>query len=113
MTVNQVDRAVGRRIRDLRRGRGKTQSELAVAIGIRYGQIREHEAGLVRPSPLRLWAIAAALDVGVARFFDDIGPAAPGPAHSRAAGEDGPVGSLGARRERGRDRGPDRGRGPI
>lgn len=68
--MNKVDAFVGRRIRELRRRRGKTQSELAGAIGVKFQQVQKYEAGTNRVSASRLWAIAAALDVAIERFFD-------------------------------------------
>lgn len=67
-----VDQHVGHRIRLRRRILGKTQKDLAAAVGIKFQQIQKYETGTNRVSASRLWEIAHTLDVPVAYFFDGL-----------------------------------------
>lgn len=67
-----VDNHVGQRIRGLRRALGKTQQDLAEAVGIKFQQIQKYETGTNRVSASRLWDIAAALDTPITYFFEGI-----------------------------------------
>ena len=64
-----VDRAVGRQIRRIRRERGFTQRNLAVAAKISIVTIRAYELGRLRVPPERLAAIAEILKTRVSAFF--------------------------------------------
>lgn len=68
---NFIDVAVGQRLADRRAALGMNQSTLAKALGITFQQIQKYETGTNRIAVSRLWAIAKALDVNVAYFFDD------------------------------------------
>lgn len=68
---NSIDVAVGQRLADRRTALGMNQSSLAKALGITFQQIQKYETGTNRIAVSRLWAIAKALDVNVAYFFDD------------------------------------------
>jgi|GEM_PF-976819 len=58
------DSSVGREIRALRRGQGRTQKELARVVGVTGAQLHRYEAGTTRIAASRLIAIANALGVG-------------------------------------------------
>jgi transcriptional regulator with XRE-family HTH domain len=66
-----ADAAVGRRIRELRRAAGKTQKELADAVGVTTAQLHRYEAGATRVAASRLLMIADALGVRVERLMGD------------------------------------------
>jgi transcriptional regulator with XRE-family HTH domain len=48
-----ADRVVGARIKALRKIRGMTQTELALAVGVSFQQIQKYEKGRNRANPLR------------------------------------------------------------
>jgi len=78
-----VDRHVGRLIRLRRRALGMSQTALAAALGISFQQVQKYERGRNRVSASTLHALAAALEVGVADFFEGL-PAAAGGARAAA-----------------------------
>lgn len=70
--MTEVDTFVGKQIRARRMERGKSQTDLAEAIGVRFQQIQKYESGVNRVSASRLWAIADALETPVEYFFDGL-----------------------------------------
>ena len=62
-TPTLSDSSVGREIRALRRAQGRTQKELARAIGVTGAQLHRYEAGTTRIAASRLITIAEALGV--------------------------------------------------
>lgn len=70
--ANPIDLHVGRRLRQRRRVLGLTQQRLADDVSIRFQQIQKYESGANRISASRLWALARALDVPVAYFFEGL-----------------------------------------
>src|SRR5579872_4283748 len=70
-----VDRAVGRRVRMLRVGRGLSQGRLADALGVTFQQVQKYELGSNRISASKLYEIARFLGVEVAELFADAGAA--------------------------------------
>ncbi|SFR43133.1 helix-turn-helix domain-containing protein [Litoreibacter janthinus] len=64
-----VDIHLGRRLRHRRWVLGKTQGELADALGVRFQQVQKYESGTNRISASRLWDIAKALEVPIDHFF--------------------------------------------
>ena|SRR5919202_5021487 len=69
-----VDHLVGARIRLRRQTIGMTQTELAEQIGVTFQQVQKYELGTNRVGASRLAAIAAALRVPVAFFFEELRP---------------------------------------
>jgi transcriptional regulator with XRE-family HTH domain len=67
-----VDRYVGRQIRERRIVRGLTQAEIADRIGITLQQLSKYERGINRLSAGRLWALARALGVEVGWVFEGL-----------------------------------------
>jgi len=67
--ADAVDRAVGRRIAARRAALGRSQSALALDLGISFQQLQKYEAGLNRVSASRLHHIALLLAVPVAELF--------------------------------------------
>jgi transcriptional regulator with XRE-family HTH domain len=72
---DRVDEHLGRRLLHRRRALGLTQGQVASAIGVRFQQIQKYECGASRMSPIRLVALAQALDVEVAYFFEGLAAA--------------------------------------
>src|SRR5579862_9281846 len=70
--TNDIDRHLGKRLRQRRRTLGLTQQQLAQAVGVRFQQIQKYECGANRISAARLWRIAAALEVAVGYFYDGL-----------------------------------------
>lgn len=67
--ADAVDHAVGRRIAERRAALGRSQSALALDLGISFQQLQKYEAGLNRVSASRLHHIALLLGVPVADLF--------------------------------------------
>jgi transcriptional regulator with XRE-family HTH domain len=62
---------IGGRLREFRKRRGLTQEQLAVMVDVTFQQIQKYENGFTRLNTDKLQAVAQALDVPVAAFFDD------------------------------------------
>jgi transcriptional regulator with XRE-family HTH domain len=69
---NQIDVAVGQRIRAFRKEANLSQTELADQIGVTFQQVQKYENGVNRVGAGRLTQIASALDVPIAAFFDGL-----------------------------------------
>jgi transcriptional regulator with XRE-family HTH domain len=70
--VQEMDRYVGRRMRERRILLGLTQQQLAELIGVTYQQAHKYENGLNRIAAGRLSGIAQALGVPIIYFFDGL-----------------------------------------
>ncbi len=70
--TNEIDRHLGKRLRQRRRLLGLTQQQIAEAVGVRFQQIQKYECGANRISAARLWLLAKALEAPVSSFFDGI-----------------------------------------
>jgi len=70
--MQDVDHHVARRMRERRIMLGLTQQQVAERIGVTYQQAYKYEAGGNRVSAGRLFAIAQALGVGPAHFFEGL-----------------------------------------
>jgi transcriptional regulator with XRE-family HTH domain len=66
-----IDKKIGLKIREMRKGWGLSQSELAERIGISFQQIQKYEKGSSRISVMRLLQISQALNVNVTAFFEE------------------------------------------
>jgi transcriptional regulator with XRE-family HTH domain len=73
--ANAVDRKVGQRVRSRRLEIGMSQERLAELLGVTFQQVQKYEKGVNRIAVSRLWDIATALELPVARFFDGAGGA--------------------------------------
>ena len=71
---NPIDVAVGERIRQLRKERRITQTELANAIGLTFQQIQKYEKARNRISASKLVQIAEIFEVDVAELFSPAHP---------------------------------------
>ena len=70
--TNEIDRHLGKRLRQRRRTLGLTQQQIAEAVGVRFQQIQKYECGANRISAARLWLLAKALEAPVGAFFEGI-----------------------------------------
>mgnify|MGYP003644066868 CR=1 FL=1 len=68
--TDPIDIAVGDRIRQLRKARGITQTELATAIGLTFQQVQKYEKARNRISASKLAQIAKIFNVDVAELFE-------------------------------------------
>ena len=69
---DDVDLAIGNRIRQRRREIGWTQVQLAEALGITYQQANKYELGRNRMSASRLWHAAQALNLTMDELFAEL-----------------------------------------
>ena len=69
ITVDEVCRVVGERVRELRRGRGETMARFAQAASISIGMLSKIEHGLTSPSLTTLSGLARAGGVPITAFF--------------------------------------------
>jgi len=65
-----TSKEIGENLRELRRRRGVTQEQLAGRINVSSQQIQQYESGSSRLNTDKLQAIAIALSVPIAAFFD-------------------------------------------
>lgn len=79
---HHIDIVVGQNVRMLRTRVGKTQVDVANALGITFQQIQKYEKGTNRVGASRLQNISSILNVPVSFFFED----APGDQASGASG---------------------------
>lgn len=70
--TNDIDRHLGKRLRQRRRMLGQTQQQIAEAVGVRFQQIQKYECGANRISAARLWLLAKALEAPVSSFFEGL-----------------------------------------
>jgi transcriptional regulator with XRE-family HTH domain len=71
--------AIGSRLRELRKGRGLTQAELARQIGIQQSDLSRMEKGEYRVSLDNLFKILGVFDLDLADFFGDTSKPADAP----------------------------------
>ena len=66
-----LKKTTGRKIKQIREGKGLTQQEVAVKVGVESdSQIRKWERGIRFPEPRNLVRLARALEVRVMELFD-------------------------------------------
>ena len=70
--TNAVDRRLGQRVRARRLEISMSQERLAELLGVTFQQVQKYEKGVNRIAASRLFAISAALDMPVARFYDGL-----------------------------------------
>lgn len=78
-TTSQIDILIGERIRDGRKAKMMSQTDLAEKLGVSWQQVQKYERGVNRVSAARLWEIADVLERPMAWFFADIGEELDGP----------------------------------
>ena len=70
MPITSLDLQIGRRIRERRWLLGLSQEKLANRVGLKFQQIQKYETGGAKVSAGRLSALALALNVPIAYFYD-------------------------------------------
>ena len=71
-STEDVDRIIGKRVRERRIMLGLNQQQLAEMVGVTYQQAHKYERGINRISASRLIKISSALNVEVAWFFETL-----------------------------------------
>jgi transcriptional regulator with XRE-family HTH domain len=66
-----IDKKIGQKIRQIRKGWGLSQSELAERIGISFQQVQKYEKGSTRISVMRLQQVSEALGVNITVFLEE------------------------------------------
>ena len=67
-----INRLIGKRLRQRRRLMGMSQSEVAAHCGVRFQQVQKYEAGHTGLSAVQLVRLAKVLAVPVAYFFEGL-----------------------------------------
>jgi transcriptional regulator with XRE-family HTH domain len=74
---SDVDRFLGRRIKQLRLMIGMTQQQVAQQLGVSYQRVHKFERGVDRLSAAQLLALAQAFEIAVGDLFDGYHSGAP------------------------------------
>ena len=70
--ANAIDKRVGQKVRSRRLEIGMSQERLAELLGVTFQQVQKYEKGVNRIAVSRLYDIANALEMPVARFFEGL-----------------------------------------
>jgi transcriptional regulator with XRE-family HTH domain len=70
--ADKLDVEIGGRLRQARKARGLSQTQLGESIGVTFQQIQKYERGSNRIGSSRLFEFAKVLDVPVSYFFDEM-----------------------------------------
>jgi transcriptional regulator with XRE-family HTH domain len=79
-----VDVHIGQKLRQRRWMMGMSGERLGEIIGVGPDQIKAYETGSIHIGPRRMWEIAAALEVPMSYFFEDIDGQAPDTGEARS-----------------------------
>ncbi len=71
ISINDIDREIGRRIQELRMAKGLSRQQLADKVGVTHQQLQKYEKGSNRIAASRLAAISSALGVEARYFFEN------------------------------------------
>ena len=71
MKKKLTSKEIGEKLRGFRKAKGVTQEQLASSIDVKFQQIHQYESGASRLNTDRLQAIAIALSVPIAAFFEE------------------------------------------
>ncbi|WP_172980455.1 helix-turn-helix transcriptional regulator [Tardiphaga sp. P9-11] len=69
-----IDTHIGKRVRDLRRDRRISQTELGNRIGVSFQLVQKYERGRNRFSAARLYEVCNVMGVSVATVFEGLDP---------------------------------------
>ena len=69
LSIQEIDKKIGERIRDIRNQCGISQEKLGEAIGVSFQQVQKYERGLNRVSCGKLAAIAQLCNTPISTFF--------------------------------------------
>jgi len=67
-----VDEHVGKRLRQLRKAQGLSQTAVADALGLTFQQVQKYERGANRVSASKLYEAANLLNVTIAAFYEGL-----------------------------------------
>lgn len=70
--AQQVNRAIGRRLRRRRRQLSMTQASLAAGLGVSFQQVQKYETGCNRMSAAQLYRASRVLETSLTYFFADM-----------------------------------------
>ena len=70
--LHDINQLVARRLKVLRRIRGRTQAEMGGAVGFTAQQMAKYECGYSKIAPGTLWKLACYLEVEIGYFFDGL-----------------------------------------
>lgn len=82
-TTTEIDIHVGRKLKNLRRMRELSQTELGRAANVSFQQIQKYEGGMNRISVGRLWGFCELFNVSPTYFFEGYDTPAPVKEHSQ------------------------------
>ena len=71
-TPHYVDVAVGKKLKDLRKLRRMSQTDVAKLLGVSFQQIQKYETGANRISASRLYELGKIVGVSPDKFFEGI-----------------------------------------
>lgn len=69
--THPVDAQVGKTLRNARKLRGMSQTDLGRKLGLSFQQVQKYELGTNRVAASRLFEVSQALDLPVTAFFPD------------------------------------------
>ena len=75
-SANAIDKRLGQKVRTRRLEIGMSQEKLAELLGVTFQQVQKYEKGVNRIAASRLFQISSALDMPIARFYENINPIA-------------------------------------
>lgn len=67
----QIDKKIGRKIKQIRKSRGLSQIGLAERVGLSFQQIQKYEKGVTKITAFRLQQISEALGIHITDFFEE------------------------------------------
>lgn len=70
--IDEIDRHVGIRIRQVRMLKGISQEKLAEELGLTFQQVQKYEKGVNRVGAGRLWKLAGIMGVPVTWFYEGL-----------------------------------------
>jgi len=69
LSIQEIDKKIGERIRDIRILRGISQEKLGEIMGVTFQQVQKYERGINRVSCGKLAAIASFCNTPISTFF--------------------------------------------
>lgn len=70
-TPDEIDKAVGKRMRDFRLAKGISQEQVAEVCGVTFQQVQKYEKGVNRISASRLLTLSILFKVDMNEFYVD------------------------------------------
>ncbi len=72
MTEHEIDQAVGKALRKLRKSKGLSQEALGYKVGITFQQIQKYEKASNRIAVSKLISLSIALEISPSHFFKEL-----------------------------------------